>query len=68
MTDFGKAPIKMEGGLADPDDFEWGCDCEACALKYEKWKEAYDIQQKQLRGEAPTPYESKVGHMFGDKR
>ena len=20
------------------------------------------------RGEAPTPYESKVGHMFGDKR
>jgi hypothetical protein len=52
MTDFGSAPIKMEGGIADPDDFEWGCDCEACALKYEKWKEAYDIQQKQLRGEA----------------
>jgi hypothetical protein len=68
MTDFGKAPIKMEGGIADPDEFEWDCICEDCKVKYQKWKEAYDIQQKQLRGEAPAPYESSVGHMFGDKR
>ena len=52
MTDWGKAPIKMEGGIADPDEFEWDCICEDCKVKYLKWKEAYDIQQKQLRGEA----------------
>jgi hypothetical protein len=52
MTDWGKAPIKMEGGIADPDDFVWECTCKDCQVKYQKWKEAYDIQQKQLRGEA----------------
>lgn len=46
----GQAPIRMEGGLTDPDEFEWQCNCEDCAIKYEKWKGAYDIQQKQLRG------------------
>ena len=48
---FGLAPIKKEGSIADPDEFTWECECEACALKYQKWKEAFDIQQKELRGE-----------------
>ena len=48
---FGLAPIKKEGSIADPDEFTWECDCEACALKYQKWKEQFDIQQKELRGE-----------------
>ena len=49
---FGLAPIKKEGGIADPDEFNWECECEACALKYQKWKELFDTQQKELRGEA----------------
>lgn len=52
MTDWGKAPIRMEGGFADPDEFTWECNCEDCKIKYQMWKEAYDNQQKQLRGEA----------------
>lgn len=47
---FGLAPIKREGSVADPDEFTWECACEACALKYQKWKERFDIQQKELRG------------------
>jgi hypothetical protein len=35
---FGLAPIKKEGSIADPDEFTWECACEACALKYQKWK------------------------------
>lgn len=50
--DFGRAPIKMEGGVADPDEFTWDCDCDDCKAKYKHWKSAFDIQQKQLRGEA----------------
>ena len=49
MNDFGKATIKMEGGIADPDEFTWGCNCEDCQEKYQKWKEAFDAQQKQLK-------------------
>jgi hypothetical protein len=48
---FGLAPIKKEGSIADPDAFTWECACEACALKYQKWKELFDIQEKELRGE-----------------
>ena len=49
MIDYGKAPIKMEGGIANPDDFTWECSCEDCKVKYQNWKEAFDIQQKQLK-------------------
>lgn len=52
QNDFGRAPIKSEGGLADPDEFTWECFCDDCLRKYAAWKEAYDIQQKQLRGES----------------
>jgi len=50
--DYGRAPIKMEGGIADPDAFTWECNCEDCKEKYAKWKIKYEEQQKQLRGEA----------------
>jgi hypothetical protein len=43
---FGLAPIKKEGSISDPDEFTWECACEACALKYQKWKELFDIQQQ----------------------
>ena len=39
MTDFGRAPIRMEGGIADPDEFTWECNCEDCKVKHQKWKE-----------------------------
>ena len=46
---FGEAPIKMEGGIADPDEFVWECNCEACQVRYTEWKAAFDIEQKELR-------------------
>jgi len=49
---FGKAPIKMEGGIANPDEFSFACVCEKCQEKYRQWKKLYEEQQKQLRGEA----------------
>lgn len=48
MTGFGLAPIKMEGGIADPDAFVWECNCEDCQVRYQEWKAAFDKQQKQL--------------------
>ena len=52
QMDFGRAPIKMEGGIADPDAMEWGCDCEKCAARYKKWKQAYKAEQAQFYGES----------------
>lgn len=46
---FGDAPIKGEGMLADPDEFEWGCWCKKCQAKYAKWKAEFDEQQKKAR-------------------
>jgi len=45
---FGMVPIVMEGGIADPDRFIWECNCNKCQIRYQKWKEAFDAQQKQL--------------------
>lgn len=45
---FGMVPIVMEGGIADPDKFTWECNCNECQIRYQKWKEAFDAQQKQL--------------------
>lgn len=45
---FGLAPIKNEGGIADPDSFEWECDCEKCQERYKRWKELFDAEQKEL--------------------
>jgi len=52
MSEFGRAPIKMEGGISDPDEYNWECDCAKCQLRYRDWKEKYDAQQAELRGEA----------------
>ena len=49
VIDYSRAPIKMEGGIADPDEFRWGCNCEACKEKYINWKAEYEAQQKELR-------------------
>lgn len=48
----GNAPIKGEGMIADPDEFNWKCDCAKCEKKYVAWKTDYDAQQKAMRGEA----------------
>jgi hypothetical protein len=52
MSAFGSAPIKIEGGISNPDEFSFACVCEKCQEKYHKWKAEYEAQQKQLRGEA----------------
>lgn len=46
---FGRATIKMEGGVADPDEFVWECWCEQCQVKYNKWKAKFQAEQKALR-------------------
>jgi len=51
LGDFGRAPIKMEGGIVNPDEFSFACECEKCQKKYREWKAAYEAQQKELRGE-----------------
>jgi len=52
ISAYGRAPIKMEGGIADPDEFSFACGCEKCQKKALEWKKAYVEQQKQLRGGA----------------
>jgi hypothetical protein len=44
---YDKAPIKREGGVANPDEFEWECDCEQCRLNRATWKAAYEADQKE---------------------
>ena len=48
---FGLAAIKNEGGIADPDEFEWECWCEQCQAKYHKWKAKFQAEQQELRNE-----------------
>jgi hypothetical protein len=46
---FGLAPIKREGGIANPDEFTWECDlskCDKCREKYLNWKKAYLEEQE----------------------
>ena len=50
--EFGDAPIKGEGMVANPDDMTWECDlrtCAKCAKKYAEWKELYDKEQAELK-------------------
>ena len=49
VSAFGRATIKMEGGVADPDEFVWECWCEQCQVKYNKWKAKFQAEQKALR-------------------
>jgi len=51
---FGDAPIKREGMVANPDGFTFECDlrtCAKCAKKYAEWKELYDKEQAEYRGQ-----------------
>ncbi len=49
---YGRAPVKAEGGIADPDEWTFQCHCGECQELRKKWQADYEEQQKQLRGEA----------------
>lgn len=55
INPFGLAPLKREGGVADPDEYTWECDlakCEKCRAKYNNWKQKYlEDQERYLKGE-----------------
>ena len=51
-NNFGLAPIKGDGLLADPDEFDWKCDCARCEERYRHWKNDFDAEQAALRSEA----------------
>jgi hypothetical protein len=46
------APVKGEGMISDPDEYDWKCDCAKCEERYRHWKNDFDTQQKALRNEA----------------
>jgi hypothetical protein len=52
ISNFGLAPIKGEGIIADPDEYEWKCGCAKCEERYRHWKNDFDVQQKALREES----------------
>ena len=49
MNEFGKATIKMEGDVADPDEFVWECSCDDCLAQYQAWKEAFEAQRAKMK-------------------
>jgi hypothetical protein len=51
ISDFGRAPIKGEGMISDPDEYEWKCGCAKCEERYRHWKNDFDVQQAALREE-----------------
>lgn len=42
-------PIKGEGMTANPDEFEFACNCAKCQDKYRKWKMQYLEEQREMR-------------------
>ena len=52
MSDFGRAPIKMEGGISNPDEWTFECHCGKCQELRKKWQVKYEAQQKQLLPDA----------------
>ena len=46
---FNRVAAKGEGMIADPDEFEFVCNCKKCQDKYRNWKAQYLDQQAQLR-------------------
>lgn len=42
-------PIKGEGMIANPDEFEFACNCKKCQDKYRNWKAQYESEQSQMR-------------------
>jgi hypothetical protein len=52
ISDFGRASVKGEGMISDPDEYEWKCDCAICEERYRHWKNDFDVQQAALREDA----------------
>lgn len=49
MINLLSTPIKGEGMIANPDDFEFACVCTKCQDKYRNWKAQYQEQQSAMR-------------------
>jgi hypothetical protein len=49
MNLFGLAPTKREGGITNPDDYIWECNCDKCQAKYQHWKARFEAEQKELK-------------------
>jgi hypothetical protein len=45
MDGFGRATVKGEGMVANPDEFVWECVCQECKDKYDAWRKAFNTQQ-----------------------
>ena len=52
MSAFDRAPIKMEGGISDPIEWDFQCPCDDCKQLRKDWYAKHEAQQKELRGEA----------------
>ena len=52
MSNDFSSPIKGEGMISDPDEYDWKCGCALCEVRYKNWKSDYDVQQAALRNEA----------------
>jgi len=50
ISEFGRAPIKMEGGISNPDEWVFECNCGKCQELRKEWQAKYEAQQRQLRG------------------
>ena len=49
MVNLLSTPIKGEGMIANPDEFEFACNCKKCQDKYRRWREAYQEEQRSMR-------------------
>ena len=49
MINLLSTPIKGEGMVANPDEFEFACHCKKCQDKYRNWKAMYEDQQREMR-------------------
>ena len=49
MFGFGLMPVKFEGGIRNPDELLWECDCEKCQERYKEWKAAFDEEQARFK-------------------
>jgi hypothetical protein len=47
MINLLSTPIKGEGMIANPDEFEFACNCTKCQDKYRNWKAQYEEQQRE---------------------
>jgi hypothetical protein len=50
VPSFGRATIKMEGGIADPADCDWDFNDPEQMATYRTWKAKFDAEQDRLYG------------------